>query len=54
MEHHLAGPMIGIVVVGGLCALVTLACLVAAIRMLVRPGETDIQHPKYIVLHHDR
>jgi hypothetical protein len=54
MEHHLAGPMTGIFFVGGVCVLITLACVVAAIRMLIRPGETDVRHPKYIVLRHDR
>ena len=54
MEHHLAGPLIGILVVGGGAALITLGCFVAAMWMLIHPGETDPRHPKYIVLRHDR
>jgi hypothetical protein len=54
MEHHLAGPLLGIAIVAGVCGLITLACCVAAIWMLVRPGETDPRHPKFIVLRHDR
>ena len=54
MEHHLAGPMIGIFIVGGAAALITLGCFVAAMWLLIHPGETDPRHPKYIVLRHDR
>ena len=54
MEHHAAGPLIGIFVVAGAAAFITLACFVAAVWMLIRPGETDPRHPKYIVLRHDR
>jgi hypothetical protein len=46
--------MIGILIVGGAAALITLACFVAAVWMLIHPGEIDPRHPKYIVLRHDR
>jgi hypothetical protein len=54
MAHHVTGPMIGILIVGGAATLITLACFVAATWMLIHPGETDPRHPKYIVLRHDR
>lgn len=52
--HHLAGPLLGNVVVIAIAGLVTIACFAAAIRMLLHPGETDRRHPKYRVLRDDR
>jgi hypothetical protein len=40
--------------VAGGAGLVTLSCIVAAVWMLVAPGERDPYHPKYRVLHADR
>lgn len=47
---HLLGNMLIVVVFG----LGTLACFIAAIVMLVRPGEKDEKHPKYIVMDDER
>ncbi len=54
MMHHLAGPFVGNVLVIAFASLVTVGCFVAAIMMLLRPGEKDAHHPKYRVLHDDR
>lgn len=42
---------IAIVVVG---SLVTLWTIVLAVRVSVRPGEADPEHPKYLILKDDR
>lgn len=47
---HLAGNILIIAVFG----LGTIACFVAAIMMLVRPGERDANHPKYRIMDDDR
>jgi hypothetical protein len=48
--NSLAGPLLGNALVAGGAGLVTLACIVAALRMLIDPGERDPNHPKYRVL----
>ncbi|MGH6715346.1 MAG: hypothetical protein ACREDC_04045 [Bradyrhizobium sp.] len=53
-HHHLAGPLLGNVLVAAVAALVTLASMVVALRMLIDPGESDPNHPKYRVLDADR
>lgn len=53
-DHPLAGPLFGNVLVAGGAGLVTLACIVATLRMLIDPGERDLNHPKYRVLDADR
>lgn len=53
-DHSLAGPLLGNALVAGVAGLVTLACIVAALRMLIAPGEGDPNHPKYRVLDTDR
>ncbi|MEK9279118.1 hypothetical protein MTR72_05575 [Bradyrhizobium sp. ISRA442] len=50
----LGGPLLGNALVAGGAALVTLSCIVAAVWMLVAPGERYPSHPKYRVLHADR
>lgn len=52
--HHLAGPLLGNVLVIAFAGLVTVGCFLAAIGMLLRPGERDRNHPKYRVLRDDR
>lgn len=47
---HWFGNLV-IVIVCGLCAL---ACFGVALHMLLRPGEKDEHHPKYLILHDDR
>ncbi len=53
-DHSLAGPLLGNVLVVGGAGLVTLSCIVAALWMLIKPGERDLNHPKYRVLDTDR
>jgi hypothetical protein len=53
MHHHLIGPFWGNVVIFALAGIITVACFVAALWMLIRPGETDARHPKYRVLRDD-
>ena len=52
--HSLAGPVLGNALVVGATGLATLACIVAALWMLIAPGERDPNHPKYRVLDADR
>ncbi|MCC6193409.1 MAG: hypothetical protein IT518_02985 [Burkholderiales bacterium] len=52
--HGFEGPLLGNVLVAGGAGLITLACVAAALRMLIRPGERDRHHPKYRVLDPDR
>jgi hypothetical protein len=54
VHHHLIGPYWGNVIIIGVSGAITLACFVAMFWMLRRPGETDPDHPKYLVLRHDR
>ena len=53
-HHDLAGPLLGNVLVAAGAGLVTLASIVVALRMLIDPGESDPNHPKYRVLDADR
>jgi hypothetical protein len=50
MAAHWLGNLVILVVFG----VATVACFAAAIRMLLKPGETDPDHPKYRILHDDR
>jgi hypothetical protein len=54
VHHHLTGPFWGNVGLIGIAGAITVACFAAMLRMLLRPGETDPSHPKYLVLRHDR
>jgi hypothetical protein len=53
-HHGFAGPALGNLLVAGLAGLVTVVCVVIALRMLISPGESDPRHPKYRVLDKDR
>jgi hypothetical protein len=53
-EHALAGPLVGNIIVAALAAIVTVACIIIAARMLIRPGEIDPDHPKHRILQPDR
>ncbi len=53
MEHHMAGPMLGNLIILLLAGGVTLGCFVAMFWMLLRPGETNPNHPKYEILRDD-
>lgn len=48
--QHLLGNLLILAVFGT----GTIVCFAAAVRMLVRPGEKDRDHPKYLVLRDDR
>lgn len=50
----MGGPPLGNALVALAGGAVTLWVIVAAIRMLISPGETDPSHPKYRVLRGDR
>ncbi len=52
--HGLAGPVLGNLLVLVIAGGVTLFCFVVALRLLIRPGEYDENHPKYRVLRPDR
>jgi hypothetical protein len=54
VHHHLIGPYWGNVIIIGIAGAITVACFVAMGWMLLRPGEADPRHPKYMVLRHDR
>ena len=54
MHDHLVGPTWGNVVIIALAGALSLACIVAMLRMLIRPGESDPEHPKYRILREDR
>jgi hypothetical protein len=54
MHDHLAGPFWGNVVIIALAGAVALGCIVAMLRMLIRPGEHDPEHPKRRILRKDR
>jgi hypothetical protein len=49
-----AGSVLGNVIVIALTGMVTLACIVAAFWMVIRPGERNPDHPKYRILRTDR
>ena len=53
MHHHLSGPFLGNLLIIGAAGAITAACFVAMFWMLLRPGETDLRHPKYMVLRDD-
>jgi len=54
MDHHIAGPLLGNLLIIAISGTITLGCFVAMFWMLLPPGETDRHHPKYDILHDDR
>lgn len=54
MDHQLAGPLIGHIIIAIITGVITLICIGVALKMLLRPGEKDPHHPKYLILHKDR
>ncbi|SFV25790.1 hypothetical protein [Hyphomicrobium facile] len=54
MEHQMAGPLFGNLIIIAMSGAVTVGCFVAMFWMLLWPGETDRCHPKYDILRHDR
>jgi hypothetical protein len=47
-------PIIWIFLVGGAASVVGLGCILAALKMLMHPGETAMDHPKRRILATDR
>lgn len=54
MHNMLMGPLWGIITIATVVGVITLACFIAMVRYLVRPGEEDPHHPKYDILRRDR
>jgi hypothetical protein len=52
-NQSFAGPLLGNLLVVCGAGFVTLSCIVAALWMLIHPGERDPDHPKYRVLDAD-
>ena len=50
MDHHMAGPLLGNLVIISLSGAITVGCFAAMVWMLLRPGEADRDHPKYDIL----
>lgn len=53
-HHGLIGPVLGNLLVVAVAGSITVVCIVAALRMVIRPGERDPHHPKYRILNADR
>ena len=47
-------PTIWVYMVAGAAGMVTLGCIIAALKMLIDPGETALDHPKRRILAADR
>ena len=45
---------LSVILVAGVTGVVSLWCVVAALKMLLRPGETEPDHPKRRILAPDR
>jgi hypothetical protein len=54
MNDAMMGPFWGNLAVIALAGSLTLACFAAALRLLLRPGERDPLHPKYMILRDER
>lgn len=54
MMEAMAAHWLGNLLIVAIFGLGTVACFAIAVRMLVRPGEKNPDHPKYRVLHDDR
>ncbi len=53
MDHHMAGPLLGNLLIIAISGTITIGCFVAMFWMLLRPGETNQRHPKYDILRDD-
>jgi hypothetical protein len=56
MSQHemVTGPLLGNLLVAGIAGVVTMAVILAAIRMVIYPGEEASDHPKRRILDPDR
>jgi len=53
-QQMVTGPFLGNLLVAGSAGVVTIAIILAAIRMVIRPGEDASDHPKRRILDPDR
>ena len=53
-EQGITGPLAGNLLVMAVVGAAALACIALALRMVLRPGETEPNHPKYGILSADR
>ncbi len=53
-QQGITGPVLGNLLVIGVVGTAALVCIVLAVRMVFRPGETKADHPKYGILSADR
>lgn len=49
----MAGPLLGNLIIIAVSGAITIGCFVAMFKMLLWPGETSHQHPKYDILRDD-
>jgi flagellar basal body-associated protein FliL len=54
MHDHLMGPLLGNIIIIVVAGAITVACFLAMLWMLIRPGETDQHHAKNAILRDDR
>lgn len=54
MQHAFMGPFWGIVAIVTLAGAITLGCFAAMFWLIIRPGERDPRHPKYMILRDNR
>lgn len=54
MMEMFAAHWLGNLMIVAVFGLGTIACFAVAIRLLVRPGEKNHDHPKYTILRDDR
>lgn len=54
MHHGIMGPFWGNAAIILIAGSITIGCFGAMFRMLIRPGERDPRHPKYMILPDDR
>ena len=53
MDHHMAGPLLGNLVIIAISGAITIGCFAAMFWMLLRPAKTYRRHPKYDILRDD-
>lgn len=51
--QNFSAHWLGNIIIIGVTSAITIACFVVATWMLVRPGERDRRHPKYLMLDDD-
>lgn len=54
MMESFANHLIGNLVIVAVFGLGTIGCFIAAVIMLIKPGERNENHPKYLIMNDDR